>query len=162
MGRGLTLSLLKEKESKKGNVRGSASYYTTIFGSLMSKSRTSAGESWGARGPTSGEMHWLPSDMLDTQAEWARVLEDRRYIVRSFLFFFLKSSIRCLLTCTSLWVLGFLGKGLRDTYCEKDRQTKTEACCLQPERTTGGPILKPDQKLSPLRSNQLAGRLLQL
>lgn len=44
-------------------------------------------------------MHGLPSVMLDTQAEWARVLEDRRYIVRSF--FKVAFSV-----CTSFGVLG--------------------------------------------------------
>lgn len=47
-----------------------ASYYTAIFGSLMSESKTSYGERW---------MRGLPSVMLYTQAERARVL----YLVRS-------------------------------------------------------------------------------
>lgn len=47
-----------------------ASYYTAIFGSLMSESKTSYGERW---------MSGLPSVMLYTQAERARVL----YLVRS-------------------------------------------------------------------------------
>ncbi len=50
---------MKSAGQKKGNVHGFASYYTAIFGSLMSESKTScvSGERWG-KGPSERRDAW--------------------------------------------------------------------------------------------------------
>ncbi len=69
---GLGAEIISQNEicrQKKGNVHGFASYYTAIFGSLMSESKTScvSGERWG-KGPSERRDAWTTFSMLHTQA----------------------------------------------------------------------------------------------
>lgn len=96
-----------------------ASYYTAIFGSLMS-------EKVKALVLGDGEMHGLPSVMLYTQAE--RVGSGRASS--------LLRSVHCSSACTYTSSRRFwgLGKGLRDTYCELKNQNQRLAAKSLRER----------------------------
>lgn len=114
---------MKSAGRKKENVYGFASYYTAIFGSLMSESKTScvSGERWG-KGPSERAERCM--DYL--QLCFTLRLSGHGCCRTGGTLFDRSSSL--LTACTYTTFQGFwgLGKGLGDTYCEL--KMKAKAC----------------------------------